>query len=53
MLDSAPADAAPELAKEADLLDDLAARAQTDAMAVRKQSRADYHMKSRKRGRGA
>ena len=53
VLDSAPADAAPELAKEADLLDDLAARAQTDAMAVRKQSRADYHMKSRKRGRGA
>jgi Ca-activated chloride channel family protein len=51
-LDGAPAEAAQELAKEADLLDQLAARAHTDAMAVRKQASADHHMKSRKRGRG-
>jgi Ca-activated chloride channel family protein len=48
---SAPADAAPELAAEASLLDDLADRADYDAMSVRKTVAADYHMKSRRRGR--
>ena len=47
----APADAAPELATEAELLDGLADRAATEAMSVRKQARADYHMKARRRGR--
>ena len=52
-LDGAPEEAAGELAKEVHLLDELAARAQIDAMSVRKRARADFHMKSRKRGRGA
>jgi Ca-activated chloride channel homolog len=46
-----PADAAPELAREIDVLEDMAARAQSESMSVRKRARADYHMKSRKRGR--
>jgi Ca-activated chloride channel family protein len=50
---SAPADAAPELASEAALLDDLAHRADFDSISVRKQARADHHMKSRRRGRDA
>jgi Ca-activated chloride channel family protein len=49
--DSAPADAVPELVVEANLLEDLAARADHDAMSVRKMARADYHMKARRRGR--
>ncbi len=48
---SAPAEAAPELASEAALLDELADRARDDAMSVRKRARADYHMKARRRGR--
>jgi Ca-activated chloride channel family protein len=48
---AAPADAAPELAAEASLLHELAGRAESDAMAVRKQARADYHQKVRRRGR--
>lgn len=48
---SAPADAAPELASEAALLDELADRATSDAMSARKRARADYHMKARRRGR--
>ena len=48
---SAPADSAPELAAEASLLDELAERANYDAMSARKTARADYHMKSRRRGR--
>jgi len=52
-LDCAPEEAAGELANEAHLLSELATRSQIDAMSVRKQARADYHMKSRKRGRGA
>ena len=50
---AAPADAAPELVEEADVLDDLADRADLDARVARKRARADYHMKSRKRGRRA
>lgn len=42
---------APEIAAEAALLVDLADRASVDAMSVRKRARADYHMKSRRRGR--
>jgi Ca-activated chloride channel family protein len=48
---SAPAESAPELASEAALLDDLANRADYDAMSVRKRARSDHHMKSRRRGR--
>lgn len=48
---AAPADAAAELARESELLDQLADRASTEAMSVRKQARADYHMKARRRGR--
>ena len=36
---------------EADLLDNLAARAHDEGMAVRKMASADHHMKSRRRGR--
>jgi Ca-activated chloride channel family protein len=46
-----PSEAAPELAAEASLLQELADRADYDAMSVRKTARADYHMKARKRGR--
>ena len=48
---AAPPDTASELAAEASLLEDLADRAELDAMSVRKQARADYHMKARRRGR--
>lgn len=40
-----------ELSAEATVLDELADRADVDAMSARKQARADYHMKARKRGR--
>jgi Ca-activated chloride channel homolog len=46
------ASAAEELTSEATLLEDLATQAGFDAMRARKISRADYHMKARKRGRG-
>jgi Ca-activated chloride channel homolog len=48
---AAPPDTASELDAEASLLEDLADRAELDAMSVRKQARADYHMKARRRGR--
>jgi Ca-activated chloride channel family protein len=48
---SAPAESAPELASEAELLDELAERADVDAANVRKRANADYHMKARRRGR--
>ncbi len=47
----APPELAQEMLTEADLLDNLAARAHDEGMAVRKMASADHHMKSRRRGR--
>jgi len=48
---AAAPETAAEIAAEADLFDRLSAEAELDAMHARKLSRADYHMKARKRGR--
>jgi Ca-activated chloride channel homolog len=48
-----PESAAAELGAEAAFLEDLAARAESDALSARKLARADYHMKARKRGRSS
>jgi Ca-activated chloride channel homolog len=42
---------APMLAAEADLLEDMARDSFIDPVSVRKQARADYNLKARKRGR--
>jgi Ca-activated chloride channel family protein len=50
-LSGAPAGAAAEIAAEAEMFDRLSEEATHDEMRARKLGRADYHMKSRKRGR--
>jgi Ca-activated chloride channel family protein len=49
--DGLPESMAKELSREAALLDELADRADLDAMSARKIASADYHMKARKRRR--